>query len=1113
MKQLSFIITLCFISHMLLAQGVGIGTPTPDPSAALEVSSVAQGMLVPRMTTAQRTAISNPATGLLVFDMTTNSFWFKGGSNWMELIDSSKTIIHNNGPDVFMAMSGNVGIGTNTPSTKLEVKTPSASLGITHNDGTIKISSLTTTLVGRFGTTTNHPFQLMANNGINQLTIMPTGNIGIGTATANHPLSFPNTTGNKISLSGTAGNNFGLGLGTGLLQVFADASTSNIGFGYGQSTSFTELVRMTGTGRLGIGTLNPSAMVEVVRGTAPDGNLFVRGTTHNTYFNQSTAEHTTINGGKNGSNILLNAAAGTGNVGIGTASPLQKLDVNGNVNISGGLAVGIGATFAAGIAVGAGITAGGAVGFGTTTPNPSAALDITSTTKGFLMPRMTSTQREAIPSPAEGLTVYDQSTHSPWYRTENNWKELKDSITQEVIRNGPDMIYMGLTDSVGVGTSTPQHKLQVKTGDAQYGISHTTGVVDIVTYASQSSGGRIGTKSNHPFKLFANNGTDQLVITPAGNIGIGVGSPQGSLEVARGSGINGTATFKGTNHNSVFNFSTDEHTYIRGGKAGSNIIMNDVAGLGNVGVGTATPLQKLHVEGNAYITQKVGIGTNTMNGSLQFANTAQNRKMVLWENANNDHQYIGLGGDAFTMRYQVGNTASNHIFYAGASASTSTEIMRIAGNGQVGIGVTPTNRLDVAKDLRTLSHPNNLALYVTADPANNIAEFRNSNGSEGIGITSTSVKSVGGTNQNLTLESKGPTGAVIITTNATQRVFVNGAGNVGIGTPNANAPLQFTNSFANRKIVLNEGANNDHQFAGIGYNALSLRYQVANAGENHVFYAGASSSSSNELMRLTGDGKLGIGVSNPTASLEVARGNGINGTAAFLGTENNSVFNFGTAEDTYLRGGKSTSNLYINDTGGNVGIGSTGFPLQKLQVAGNVFIMDKLGIGVAAPTAYLQVPNTEQNRKMVLWDDGNNEHQFNGFGGNPSELRYQVSSTNNAHVFYAATSSSNSTELMRVKGNGDVQVAGGVDVGGRVDMGYTIVTNAGVIPAFGSGGVTCNCPAGTKVLGGGWQGTDLDVIQSRPTDATGLGWYSSANNVLPTGNTLIVYAICARIGN
>ncbi|MEO6405008.1 MAG: DUF1566 domain-containing protein [Ferruginibacter sp.] len=46
------------------------------------------------------------------------------------------------------------------------------------------------------------------------------------------------------------------------------------------------------------------------------------------------------------------------------------------------------------------------VGIGTTTPNAKAALDITSTTKGFLLPRMTATQKDSITSPPAGLMIY-----------------------------------------------------------------------------------------------------------------------------------------------------------------------------------------------------------------------------------------------------------------------------------------------------------------------------------------------------------------------------------------------------------------------------------------------------------------------------------------------------------------------------------------------------------------------------------------------------------------------------------------------------------------------------------------------------------------------------------
>jgi len=55
------------------------------------------------------------------------------------------------------------------------------------------------------------------------------------------------------------------------------------------------------------------------------------------------------------------------------------------------------------------------VGVGTTTPDASSALDIASTTKGLLIPRMTETQRDAISSPATGLMVYQTTTPNGFY--------------------------------------------------------------------------------------------------------------------------------------------------------------------------------------------------------------------------------------------------------------------------------------------------------------------------------------------------------------------------------------------------------------------------------------------------------------------------------------------------------------------------------------------------------------------------------------------------------------------------------------------------------------------------------------------------------------------------
>ncbi len=84
---LSYIISM--ISFNTFCQNsVGIGTVTPNTSAVLDISSTTKGLLIPRMTTAQRTAISSPASGLLVFDTNTKTIWAWDGSAWKNLTSS-----------------------------------------------------------------------------------------------------------------------------------------------------------------------------------------------------------------------------------------------------------------------------------------------------------------------------------------------------------------------------------------------------------------------------------------------------------------------------------------------------------------------------------------------------------------------------------------------------------------------------------------------------------------------------------------------------------------------------------------------------------------------------------------------------------------------------------------------------------------------------------------------------------------------------------------------------------------------------------------------------------------------------------------------------------------
>jgi hypothetical protein len=82
----------CSLPLASFSQNIGINTDgaAPHPSAMLDIdvsaiSGTKRGLLIPRMTTVQRNAIPTPATGLLVFDITTNGFWYFNGALWTTL--------------------------------------------------------------------------------------------------------------------------------------------------------------------------------------------------------------------------------------------------------------------------------------------------------------------------------------------------------------------------------------------------------------------------------------------------------------------------------------------------------------------------------------------------------------------------------------------------------------------------------------------------------------------------------------------------------------------------------------------------------------------------------------------------------------------------------------------------------------------------------------------------------------------------------------------------------------------------------------------------------------------------------------------------------------------
>ena len=82
--------TFMLLSVYFAGSQVGINTDLPDPSSILHIYSESEGVLMPRMTTAQKLAIASPATGLIIFDTSLNAFQFYDGTDWVYLSKSQR---------------------------------------------------------------------------------------------------------------------------------------------------------------------------------------------------------------------------------------------------------------------------------------------------------------------------------------------------------------------------------------------------------------------------------------------------------------------------------------------------------------------------------------------------------------------------------------------------------------------------------------------------------------------------------------------------------------------------------------------------------------------------------------------------------------------------------------------------------------------------------------------------------------------------------------------------------------------------------------------------------------------------------------------------------------
>jgi hypothetical protein len=225
--------------------------------------------------------------------------------------------------------AGNVGIGINSPASKLTVS--AAGYGIEHTDGTRRLNTYVSASGGWLGTLSNDPLNFFVNGGAASMTITPGGSIGVGTTTPSTKLTL--RTGN----SPFTGYGFEHTDGTVRLTTFLDGLAGWLGTRSNHPLNFFV--------NNGLPTMAIDAGGNVF--ITPNGGLGGYGST---IFGAPNGESgMSIRGGNradirfNGSSLKLVAGPGTGppssfsgvavsttgNVGIGTDAPVAKLDVRG----------------------------------------------------------------------------------------------------------------------------------------------------------------------------------------------------------------------------------------------------------------------------------------------------------------------------------------------------------------------------------------------------------------------------------------------------------------------------------------------------------------------------------------------------------------------------------------------------------------------------------------------------------------------------------------------------------------------------------------------------------------------------------------------------------------
>jgi hypothetical protein len=694
----------------------------------------------------------------------------------------------------------------------------------------------------------------------------------------------------------------------------------------------------------------------------------------------------------------------SGNVGIGTTAPLTKLEVYNATEDRHFSAIG----------------AAPSINFGNVNSAPSyyGTLGLATTTNNFI--------QGAI---AGDLAIVNRGNISG---------SILFGIGQST---GNEKMRITPTGNVGIGTSSPGQKLDV------WGTFRVTGsATTLASFESSGTNAFIGLRdSSGDYVYLGNDDGDFLVQTPTsaystklivkddGNVGIGTTNPslatlqiQGNVSASSYTGsLFGTASFAVSASwapGGGASLSGGSTNYIARWASSTTLTTGSLYDDGtNVGIGTTNPVVKLEIIGD--IRQKSLAGnsqgfnitnnsstdvvslTNYYNAAMTFGTNNTERMRI----ASDGNVGIGTTSPSATLDlYQSSGTTSIKMVSAGIGSKTYLLTSQLIGvsNGGFGIQNQTDSRYELVINangnvgIGTTSPSRPIHAYITTGPvmrlqtsgSNAAIEFAPSLGT-GNGLFNWLI----GAQYNVSNAFEiTPSTAINGSTFSTPALVVTSGGNVGIGTT----------SPSNKFVVSNAGASGLEidPTGGVSSGVLLQAYNRSTSAYmaqsyyalSHTFNVGSGGGT--RALDITSAGNVGIGTTSPSTKLEV-NGDVKVGSYLYMASEGAGTVIGDISTGNYLRFLVSNSEKMYITSGGNVGIG-TSSPSSTLDINGDLEIKNAYynaySSSVSGTTTLATIPTSSYN--AVFFD-------FVAFSGSNQRAGTLIGNWRSGNVQYTEYSS------------------------------------------------------------------------------------------------------------